>query len=869
MKIKRDGIEILDVVQSDKSVEKYQLMETHSVSINFELSTLVNLYKGDYITYNGNNYYLKSDYVHKINPNTGGYVYDLEFFSKEERFKDFLLKYNGNTEFQLTVTGTQHLKLISDNLIECGLGTYNYSTISEIKTIDYKDTSIFDALTLIAETYELEWWISGNTINLGRCEFGSPVILEYDKELDSINFSESSERLITRLYAFGGTKNMPSGKRLSVPCVDLYPDLPQNQLIEGVKYFEDIYPRQVSTITALDSYIIEGEGQDTTIYRFKGGLVLTQADLLPGEVLKVNFTSGSLNGREFELIIDGEWYEIKYEQEGDLYFPNPNVCPQIGDSFFLSGFNAESVMPELVTAAQSELSAAARNYLDSIGSGLVYEVKTRSIYCEEHNINLSLGQVVTIRSNYLGEITSRVRGYEKIIGTFEATYTIGNFSKYSRLDNIETSISNYSTLISSKEGVSLNALLRLFLSKTNDDTAQGLIKFLKGIEIGEFIPGMFGGKGAKIDSLGNIEAMSARLRGALEAPEYRFNRLTVIGDELILTESGMFKSIVQIADRSYEVYMQLEEGEAIAFQPGDLIKGIFHQGFGFSTSFMRVEEIGQTFMKVTLAADVDTPTQANFPPQPFMKIARVGNVSDPERQRYMVFSTKLGGYQLFDGCSDFLNGQLVASFDTAQSFKSLFGELPLKENLPYVYAAGLVVQDIIRVDYQGLPIREVNDRGPWQPGVTYYNNNTAGTDDVWHLGCRWRCFSSSTTEEPSWMSAAWTMIEGRSDARMEFDSSNGFAFFAGQVDTTITPVVLIGNANVSNDIVEEQWSWTRTSGDQTADTIWNLQHVGVRVLELRNEDMGNLWSKTNPVRFTCTAIYPASTINEITNYIEV
>jgi hypothetical protein len=113
------------------------------------------------------------------------------------------------------------------------------------------------------------------------------------------------------------------------------------------------------------------------------------------------------------------------------------------------------------------------------------------------------------------------------------------------------------------------------------------------------------------------------------------------------------------------------------------------------------------------------------------------------------------------------------------------------------------------------------------------------------------------------------MIEGRSDARMEFDSSNGFAFFAGRVDTDITPIVLIGNANVSSDIVEEQWSWARISGDPTADTIWNLQHVGVRVLELRNEDMGTLWSKTNPVRFTCTATYPASAINQITNYIEV
>ncbi len=408
-----------------------------------------------------------------------------------------------------------------------------------------------------------------------------------------------------------------------------------------------------------------------------------------------------------------------------------------------------------------------------------------------------------------------------------------------------------------------------FLSKINPDTAAGLIQFLSGIEIGEFIPGMFGGKGARIDQHGNMEATSLRLRALLEVPELRFNRMTVIGDELILTQNGLIESVEQLAARSYQLNMKLEEGEPIAFKAGHLIKGIFHHATGFATSFMRIEEVGQTFMKITMAADADVPTQLNFPPMPFMKIARIGHVDDEEQQRYMVFSAKLGGYQLYDGCSDFMNGTLVASFDTAQSFKSKFDNLPTKEGLPYAYMMGLVVQDIIRVDYQGKTVRTVNDRGPWEAGTIYYNNDTQGTDDVWHLGCRWRCFSSSTTEEPSWTSAAWTMIEGRSDARMEFDSSHGYAFVRGFVHSDITPIVLIGNTNVSADIVEEQWRWERLSGDNAADLIWNIENTGKRVLQLRNEDMGTMWSRENPVRFTCTATYPASSINNITNYIEI
>lgn len=411
-----------------------------------------------------------------------------------------------------------------------------------------------------------------------------------------------------------------------------------------------------------------------------------------------------------------------------------------------------------------------------------------------------------------------------------------------------------------------------FLSKTNTDIAQGLIKFLTGAEFGEFIPGMFGGKGAKIDNLGNMEATSLRLRALLEVPELRYNRLTVIGDEFILTENALIESVQHLVDRSYKLNIKLEEGEAIAYDAGTLIKGIFNNEATsgmVATSYMRIEEVGPTFIKITLANDVDVPTGYNLPPQPFMNVARVGHVTDTNKQRYMVFSSRLGGYQLYDGASDFMNGTLVASFDVAQSFKSKFNNLPLKEGLPYVYAAGLVVQDIIRVDYQGVSVREIFDRGPWQSGVTYYNNDINGTDDVWHLGCRWRCFSSSTTEEPSWTSAAWTMIEGRSDARMEFDSSAGYAFTRGNVNTDITPIVFIGNANVSADIVEEQWKWIRDSGDPTADLVWNTEHVGVRVLLLRNEDMGVNWSKNNPVRFICEATYPASSINTITNYLEV
>lgn len=415
----------------------------------------------------------------------------------------------------------------------------------------------------------------------------------------------------------------------------------------------------------------------------------------------------------------------------------------------------------------------------------------------------------------------------------------------------------------------LDTLDEKFLSKVNLDVAQSIIKFLDGAQFGDFVAGMHAGRGAAIDNKGNAEVESLKARGAIEAPEYIFNKLTVVGDEIIFSENGTIQSVEHIEGDVYKANMRLQEGELIGFKQHDLIKGIYHHAGGFASSFMIVDEVAETFMKLTLAAPEDTPTNSNLPPKDFMKVAHVGNAVDPERQRYIVASSKSGGIQVYDGASTFLNGTLVGSMDAAQSFEDMYGELPLRPGLFYLYAAGLIVQDIVRIDYKGVPVREVYDRGPWQAGHTYYNNNENGTDDVWHLGCRWRCFSDNTTDEPGWTSQHWVMIEGRSDARMEFDSSGGLAFFSGRVNTTITPIVMIGNTDVSADIVPEQWSWSRETGDEDADLIWQAKNKERRIITLKNEDMGPNWSRLNPTRFTCTAIYPASSINKVESYINI
>jgi hypothetical protein len=63
--------------------------------------------------------------------------------------------------------------------------------------------------------------------------------------------------------------------------------------------------------------------------------------------------------------------------------------------------------------------------------------------------------------------------------------------------------------------------------------------------------------------------------------------------------------------------------------------------------------------------------------------------------------------------------------------------------------------------------------------------------------------------------------------------------------------------DISNEIDDEYWNWTRTEENPTQEDIerdaaWNRKHEGMRIFHLTNEDMPPTWSSRNKVIFTCT-----------------
>jgi hypothetical protein len=348
----------------------------------------------------------------------------------------------------------------------------------------------------------------------------------------------------------------------------------------------------------------------------------------------------------------------------------------------------------------------------------------------------------------------------------------------------------------------LEELKEQFLSKINPDTAQKLIKFVEGIEVGSFSSGMFTGKGGRIDERGNAEFEALRVRSLLEAPEIRYNRLTLIGEEIAVGGGGIIEDVWQDKDEEgvvidpdvYVLKMKLEEGEMLPFFLHDIIKGIYNQVGAFRTSWFRVSNINHSegTITVVMASNEAVPGGSNYPPMPFMNIARIGNFVDESRQSSIFISAKEGSIYMLDKVDNYMAG--VRSFQLGKPAGlenvidfSKFSQINQEQG--YLYARGIMVRDIIEVDYLGAPVRPKRDRGIWSLETAKnepYEFNDRRQDLVWAGWGRYLCIVDGTLEEPSEGATDWVMDLNIKDA---FDESvtdiyEGLDDLAGQINAT-------------------------------------------------------------------------------------
>lgn len=407
-----------------------------------------------------------------------------------------------------------------------------------------------------------------------------------------------------------------------------------------------------------------------------------------------------------------------------------------------------------------------------------------------------------------------------------------------------------------------------FLSRLVDDVAKGNLTFEKmltvlglsifksGAQFGEFVQSLYAGKGAGIDQLGNAEFESVRVRSYFEAMEFIVNRLSAIEGDQLLTEADTIESVDDLGDNCYGLHLRSKwEGYFTAQYPNNVLKGIINTlatGSGvYYTSWMRVNSVNtaNNYIEVTLYPGEETPAGTNYPPCEMMKIARWGNQTDTTRQSCIYLSSTEGRIVRLTG--------VTKPIIDSTNYGATFGELPeflreldlpIAEGQDYLYARGIVVQDIIRIDYQGRPVSEIVDRGQWSATGDYYceaiNPNTGRYEisDVWYNGCKYRCAKTGTTTAPAWNNTDWAMVEGNPEFTVDFAETD-YLFDPDRFALTLTIIAKLYNMDITADILDADVQWTRYSEDAdgnervASDNAWALKHAGAgKSIDLTVED---------------------------------
>lgn len=407
-----------------------------------------------------------------------------------------------------------------------------------------------------------------------------------------------------------------------------------------------------------------------------------------------------------------------------------------------------------------------------------------------------------------------------------------------------------------------------FLSRLVDDVAKGNLTFEKmltvlglsvfksGAQFGEFVKSLYAGKGAGIDELGNAEFESVRVRSYFECMELIINRLSAIEGDQLLTEADTIESVDDLGDNCYGLHLKSKwDGYFTAQYPNNVLKGIINTlatGSGvYYTSWMRVNSVNtaNNYIEVTLYPGEETPAGTNYPPCEMMKIARWGNQTDTKRQSCIYLSSTEGRIVRLTGVTKPIidNANYGATFGELPEFLREL-DLPIIEGQDYLYARGIVVQDIIRIDYQGKPVSEIVDRGQWSATGDYYceavNPNTGRYEisDVWYNGCKYRCTKTGTTTAPAWNNTDWAMVEGNPEFTVDFAETD-YLFDPDRFALTLTIIAKLYNMDITADILDADVQWTRYSEDAdgnervASDNAWALKHAGAgKSIDLTVED---------------------------------
>ena len=876
------------------------------VTVNFTTWEFFVLSVGDYVEISGKRFSIRKEYRPK-KTDTQKYTYNISFYGREHDMQDLLFcRLNQGEDdlesvFAYDGTPMEMLEKLVANMNRNTDGVTwraGQAVTGDRKTINFNGLFCWDAAGEIAGAWETEWWLDGEYLNIGKCEHGERVTLGYMKGLKTgltQNENSNSVKWFTRLIPVGSAKNIDPSKygytHLQLPSRDKYIDL-NTQL--GLKEhreeaaFQDIFPHRLGTVSSVRSEEqTNKDGKKYTVYYVKDKDLPFNPDeyMIGEEVIHITFESGDLSGREFEC----NWHNgtqefeiINIYPDENTQIPGGNIIPNIGDTYILTNIR----MPdEYYPIAEEQYKQAVDSFLTEYSKDIsIYSGNTDYIHVDKNSVPLSLGQRVRLEdAQYFeaGYLDTRITRIERKLGNLsEASIDCSSAVSTSWKSSVDSTLNNLEYTLAQEMADNVRLLktgdmespsdytafsslraIATFLCKDRPDRTNFLLKF------GDFIDSMIAGKGAGIypDGRGQFERLE--VRGSAVFKEVIYNRLNAQEGDTSYSENGVIESVTLESDGTYTLKLRKRwENDFTAFQEGDVVYGIVNNLFStgeYYTSWVRVlsKNIAANSISVLVYPDSEVPGGRNYPPTELMIITRRGNAINEDRQSYWYLSATT------DKCLVWLEGVTKPVLEQ-NNYYMILGRLPnldLFDNLPinykhsYIFARAGIFGELYRVDWQGLPVQELVDRGFWSAEVASsdnpYTNTQERADTVWHYGCKWKCLMTGTADEPQYAAAGWAMLEGNPEFTIEIGSTKGWYFDIETFSTTLYITGKLYNRDVTDHILDADVSWTRDTGNVSEDNAWAVKRAGAgKNLPLTIDDLGSNYTNMRVCTFKAQAL---------------
>lgn len=509
---------------------------------------------------------------------------------------------------------------------------------------------------------------------------------------------------------------------------------------------------------------------------------------------KISFRSGALAGREFDIVkcekitLLGISYKLTCKRVEDtsiqLVFPYKDYKPSAGDKFVLLDID----MPEIyIKVAELRLKEEGEKWLE-LNSNPIY---TYTPEIDSINIlrnpkiaeNLKEGNSFIFADDDLGISKAiRISNLKIKDNGFAPEYEITLSDKHtaslaekvtqSVVDMIGTSNASVSNIKSLIEAYGNN----LFLSKKKRDTADQVIRFTLGLEVGD--------ENATIDASGNLTAKSIKSEW-IGTPDFKQNSLLGTGGAMYQLNGATYAEFDYLTARKGATFAELiiQEyrsigGALVISQANGEIESVYDYGNGYNI-WLKDDDRGDSLFAnkdlvrcqywdraknelvyywtpVSVGADLQgryvltiyKKDMNGVVPQVGDKLVQMGNTTDTSRQGCILLSTEnsLPRMAILDGINSTIlsNANYKAIYGSLDGFTDPYTDKELSgyglwgDNVylhgEFVLDNGKTVADSLKDVGNGrnLLLRTNNGTQNWSLGTSLYSDYLVSEGDLYN-----------------------------------------------------------------------------------------------------------------------------------------